>query len=302
MVTLFDIMRNAQSGQGFDNLSRQFGLTPADTQRAVEALLPAFTLGFQRNVYNPTAFGQFVELLSSGQDAPFFDGAKPAAQAAAWASGNWVLTQILGSKDVTRKVAEQAASMTGIGAQVLQQMLPMVAATLMGGIFRYASLQGMGDLFAQWSDAFHKAHTAQQRGEQPQPRRGASPQAASANPFEAWAAMMGSMFSGENGRAARERRPEAASRPAPANPIELWSAMVESMLGKPNEAPAAQGPRPSPAPRAAKAEPQPAPKPQVDNPLQALSQMFETGREVQAQHLATLQSILDGFWGARRAR
>ena len=40
----------------------------------------------------------------------------------------------------------------------------------------------------------------------------------------------------------------------------------------------------------------------AENPLQLLSQMFETGREVQAQHLATLQAILDGFWGSGRTR
>lgn len=293
MVTLFDIMRNAQSGRAFDNLSRQFGLTPADTQRAVEALLPAFTLGFQRNVHNPNAFGQFVGLLSSGQFAPFFDGTKPTPQAAAWASGNEVLTQILGSKEVTRQVAEQAASMTGIGTQVLQQMLPMVAATLMGGIFRYASLQGMADLFAQWSDAFHRAHDSQQRGQPRSSRRGTSSSPATANPFEAWAAMMGSMFGGQNART----EPQPESRPAPANPIEAWSAVIESMLGKPKEPAQAAKPAPPPAPPPTKVAAS-----SVENPLQALSQMFETGREVQAQHLATLQTILDSFWGAGRAR
>jgi hypothetical protein len=293
MVTLFDIMRNAQSGRGFDNLSRQFGLSPADTQRAVEALLPAFTLGFQRNVHNPNAFGEFVDLLSSGQYAPFFDGSKPAAQAAAWASGNEVLTRIFGSKDVTRQVAEQAASMTGIGAQVLQQMLPMVAATIVGGVFRQASLQGMGDLFAQWSEAFHRAHEEQQRGAAPQPRRRASAQPASANPFEAWAAMMGSMLGGDNARAKTAQRPEPAS---PTNPVEAWSTMIDAMLGRPaGQAPSAP-PVPAPPPKTSAA---PAP---AENPLRALSQMFETGREVQAQHLATLQTILDGFWGAARAR
>jgi hypothetical protein len=298
MVTLFDIMRNAQNGRGFDNLSRQFGLTPADTQRAVEALLPAFTLGFQRNVQNPNAFGQFVDLLSTGQFAPFFDGTKPTPQAAAWASGNEVLTQILGSKEVTRQVAEQAASMTGIGAQVLQQMLPMVAATLMGGIFRYSSLQGMADLFAQWSEAFHRAHDSQQRGQPRSSRRGASNPPATANPFEAWAAMMGSMFGGQNAQ------PQPESRPAPPNPVEAWSAIIESMLGKPKEPAQAAKPAPPPAPP----PPKPAPSPPKtasspgENPLQVLAQMFETGREVQAQHLATLQTILDSFWGANRAR
>jgi hypothetical protein len=296
MVTLFDIMRNAQSGRGLDNLSHQFGLSPADTQRAVEALLPAFTLGFQRSMHNPNAFGEFVDLLSSGQYAPFFDAPKP-PKAAAWASGNEALTKILGSKEVTRQIAEQAASTTGIGAQVLQQMLPMLAATIVGGVFRYASLQGMGDLFAQWSEAFHRAHDAQERKKRADARRAEPrPQPAWMNPFEAWAAMMGSMFGADNTRAqpARTSRtaspPEPASRPA-TNPVEAWSNLIETMLGKPMEV----------APSAPASKP-PAPPPPAENPLQTLAQMFETGREVQAQHLATLQAILDGFWGSGRTR
>jgi hypothetical protein len=294
MVTLFDIMRNAQSGRGLDNLSHQFGLSPADTQRAVEALLPAFTLGFQRSMHNPNAFGEFVDLLSSGQYAPFFDAAKP-PKAAAWASGNEALTKILGSKEVTRQIAEQAASATGIGAQVLQQMLPMLAATIVGGVFRYSSLQGMGDLFAQWSEAFHRAHDAQERKKRSDARRTEPPrQPASTNPFEAWAAMMGSMFGADSTRSqpARTSRPALRSEPAspPAmNPVEAWSNLIETMLGK-EPAP------PAPVPKA------PAPPPAAENPLQLLAQMFETGREVQAQHLATLQAILDGFWGSSRTR
>jgi hypothetical protein len=31
-----------------------------------------------------------------------------------------------------------------------------------------------------------------------------------------------------------------------------------------------------------------------------MSQMFETGREVQTHHLAALQSILDNVWGTAK--
>jgi hypothetical protein len=105
--------------------------------------------------------------------------------------------------------------------------------------------------------------------------------------------MMGSMFGGQNART----EPQPESRPAPANPIEAWSAVIESMLGKPKEPAQAAKPAPPPAPPPTKVAAS-----SVENPLQALSQMFETGREVQAQHLATLQTILDSFWGAGRAR
>jgi hypothetical protein len=52
------------------------------------------------------------------------------------ADGNGVLGQIFGSKDASRAVAAQAAEQTGIGSDVLKQMLPMVAAMAMGSLAR----------------------------------------------------------------------------------------------------------------------------------------------------------------------
>ena len=45
MLPLFDMLANAQNGQGMDLLARQFGLSQQQTQLAVEALLPAFSPG-----------------------------------------------------------------------------------------------------------------------------------------------------------------------------------------------------------------------------------------------------------------
>lgn len=279
MVNLFEIMRSAQGGEALANMSRHFGLGPADTQRALEALLPAFSLAFQRNVHDPNAFARFLELLGSGRYASFYDASPaqdPAAASANWASGAEVLNRIMGSKDVSRKVAEQAALSTGIGVDILQQMLPLIAATIMGGAFRFMSLQGMGDLFARWAAAFHQAHAAQHGV----PKAPAPP---SNNPFEMWAAMLAPMSAAKPAAApqpgtTRTGQAEAANL---ANPIEAWSAMVDAMLGR-------QAPPPPP----------PAPEPPPGNPLQLLSQIFEAGTAMQAQYVGTLKTIMDQFWTA----
>jgi hypothetical protein len=46
--------------------------------------------------------------------------------------GNEVLGQIFGSKDVSRTVAQDAASRTGLSPDVLKKMLPMVAMLVTG--------------------------------------------------------------------------------------------------------------------------------------------------------------------------
>jgi hypothetical protein len=52
--------------------------------------------------------------------------------------GNGILAHVFGSKDVSRRVAQRASGQTGIGVGILKQMLPLVAAMVMGGLSRNA--------------------------------------------------------------------------------------------------------------------------------------------------------------------
>lgn len=263
MVNLLDIMRQAQHGAGMDNMARQFGLSLAEAQRAVETLLPAFSLGFRRNAMNPGAFGPFLDTLSSGRYAPFFDGATLTPGASP--PGAELMGQIFGSPEVSRQIAQQASLMSGVGAQVLQQMMPTMGAVLMGGMTRYASLEGVSDVLRQWADWLKVAASAQNARSQP----------ASPDLYGAWAGLAGSMFGVTPGKLAPQT-------PAPTDP---WSQLMAMMTGQ-----------------WTKPEPPPPPPPAPPNAFSALAQMFEAGREVQTQHLAQFQQILDGMMGAGRTR
>lgn len=261
MVNLFDIARHAQGGAWFEAMSRQFALDPAQAQRAVEALLPAFTLAFQRSAMNPNSFADLIGMVGSGQYAPFYDAATSGRPGAA---GETVLAQLFGSRHATEAVAAQASALTGIGVQVLQQMLPTVAATLIGGMFRYASLEGFADFLRQCSDAIKAARpTAAASPVGPRP----------ADPWAAWSEAASAMM-GLPGR--------PAPPPRSVDPIAAWSEMMTAMMGAAGKAPP--------------------PPPSQPNPFEAVAHMFETGREVQAQYLASLQAVLDTAWGGARAR
>lgn len=133
-MNLFDVLANAQGGNGIEALARQFNLSPQQTQEAVDALLPAFSQGLKQNAADPYGFGSFLSALSSGQHARYFEDASAAFSPQGMAEGNGILGHLFGSKDVSRAVAEQASQATGIGQQVLKQMLPAIAAMLMGGM------------------------------------------------------------------------------------------------------------------------------------------------------------------------
>ncbi len=51
------------------------------------------------------------------------------------ADGNGILGHLFGSKEVSRAVADHAAQATGIGQDILKQMLPALASMVMGGLF-----------------------------------------------------------------------------------------------------------------------------------------------------------------------
>lgn len=273
MVNLLDIMRQAQHGAGMDNMARQFGLSLADAQRAVETLLPAFSLGFRRNTLNPGAFGPFLDALSSGRYAPFFDGTTLTPGGGITPPGAELMGQIFGSPDVSRQIAQQASVMSGVGAQVLQQMMPTMGAVLMGGMTRYASLEGVSDVLRQWADWLKVAASAQTARSQP----------ASPDLYGVWAGLVGSMFGMGPGNLAPGDLAPVKPQPAPPSPTDPWSQLMAMMTG-------------------GWTKPEPPPPPVQPNAFAALARMFEAGREVQVQHLAQFQQILDGTWGAGRTR
>ena len=267
MVNLFDIVRQAQSGSAMDNFSRQFGLSAEQTQTAMRALLPAFSLALQHSAQNPNAFAQLLEMMASGRYVPFFDGSGPASLAQP--TGQQIIERLFGSTEASRQIAAQASAMTGIGTQVLQQMLPALAPVLIGGLSRFSSLEGLSDFLRSWSDWLRMLAPLQPGYRAPASRPAAG------TPLAVWSDMMGAMFGQGTTQPARPSRSAVAADP--------WTAFMQGYLqGAPQAAP-----------------PPPPPPPSQPNPFEVLSHMFESGQEVQAQYVASLQSVLAEFWRAQ---
>ena len=115
MLPLFDMLANAQNGNGMEALARQFGLSQQQTQSAIEALMPAFSQGLRRNASDPYGLGSFLQAMATGQHAKYFDDASRAFSSQGVDEGNGILGHLFGSKEVSRAVAAQAAQATGLG-------------------------------------------------------------------------------------------------------------------------------------------------------------------------------------------
>jgi hypothetical protein len=73
MMNLFEMMQSAQNGQAMQNLARQYGLSQQQTQSAIEALLPAFSMGLQRQTQDPQAFGSLAQMMTASPFGNIFD-------------------------------------------------------------------------------------------------------------------------------------------------------------------------------------------------------------------------------------
>jgi hypothetical protein len=124
-MNILNAIVGADDGRAVGALARQFGLSGDQAASAIGALLPALAGGLQRNVTqryldNPAALSSPDAILD----------------------GNAILGHILGSKDVSRAVASNAAATTGIGEDLLKKMLPVIATLAMGALSRQTASAG----------------------------------------------------------------------------------------------------------------------------------------------------------------
>lgn len=138
-MNLTDLL--AQTG-GLQSVARELGLSEGQATAGAQALLPAILGGMKKQAQARPAgleglgglFGQLGggglldQVLSPQRTDP--------------APGNEVLGQIFGSKDVSRTVADNAATTTGLDSGVLRKMLPLLAMLVTGYMARQAGGAG----------------------------------------------------------------------------------------------------------------------------------------------------------------
>lgn len=227
--------------------------------------------GSKHNTTNPYDFGALLTALSTGNYARYFEDISQAFTPQGVADGNGILGQLFGSKEMSRAIAAQAAQMTGIGQEIYKQMLPVMASTLMGGLFKQTTGQmsgGLADnpmmtLMQQWMEATGFA-------KKPEPQ---------SNPFDnPFAQAMQGFFgvgkAGEMGRAGD--KPKAADLFAD-NPF--FKAYREMMGG------------------AGTTEKAPADNPAFAQFSQAMNSLFDSGLEMQKEYQKSIDALFESHKG-----
>lgn len=118
---------------GIQSMARELGVSESQAASASAALIPAILGGFKKQAQaQPTGLdglGGVLAQLGGGGLLEDVLGTQPTNVN----RGNDVLGQIFGSKDVSRAVAHNASSQTGLDPALLMKMLPMLA-MLVGGV------------------------------------------------------------------------------------------------------------------------------------------------------------------------
>ncbi|MBA2458416.1 MAG: DUF937 domain-containing protein [Gemmatimonadales bacterium] len=121
---------------GLQSMARELGISESQAASGAAALAPAILGGFKKQAQTRPGglegLGGLLTQLGGGGLLDDVLASKPTDVS----RGNDVLGQIFGSKDVSRAVAQNAASRSGVDPSVLKKMLPMVAMLVAGYMAR----------------------------------------------------------------------------------------------------------------------------------------------------------------------
>ncbi len=134
-MELLDILQQAQGGNALGAIGDQFGLDETQTAAAVQELAPVIAAGLRRNMAkSPEDMVSLVQALQNGNHSQYLEDPESLQFGNVAKDGNAILGKIFGSKDVSRQVAMQAASSSGIGASIMKQLLPVIASMVIGSL------------------------------------------------------------------------------------------------------------------------------------------------------------------------
>jgi hypothetical protein len=142
---MLDELLSGQNANVLKQLAGTFGVSEGDARTAVGSLLPALSRGISHEISNPSRVSDLMGALRRGNHQQYLDQPESLGRDDATKDGNAILNHLLGSKDVSRRVASHAADQTGLDAGILKKMLPLIAAMAMGSLSKQAASRGVSN-------------------------------------------------------------------------------------------------------------------------------------------------------------
>jgi len=303
MFNLYEIVQNAQNGQAIDNLARQFNISPEEADSAVKALLPGLSTAFMQRAAEPAAFGSILGALGDQQHAAAFVDAAVAQSSETSQKGAAALQNLFGSPDASAAINQHAAALAGLPPALIQQMAPVIASMVLGGLSKGLANQGWGGVFGQLASAAGQGGLGSILGSllggappaQAQPAGGAQPANPGApSPLDGLGGLGSILGSLLGGGASAQAQPQGAPPAANAGAGNLGGLLQSILGGLLAGKPAPQGGAATQAPGGIDAS-------AVQGGLDALIKMLQPGTPPPAGQQAGLQDEINAILTGKRS-
>lgn len=143
MSNITDIVSSAQGGQLVDNLALRFGLSHEQMDAAVKALISALAIGLQNAARNPNSLQHVIAAVAQPTHYSAFENPDAAYAEENIANGRDVVEHLFGSSAAAGQVAQLASRESGVRPDILQQLLPILAPIILGGLFKSLKNKGL---------------------------------------------------------------------------------------------------------------------------------------------------------------
>jgi hypothetical protein len=143
-----ELMELINAAGGLGAIAQQVGVSEGEAKTGAAALLPALVGGFKKQATGGAGLDGLTALIRNAGGAGLLENVVSSGPTNVQA-GNQLLGQIFGSKDVSRGVASQAAERTGVSADTLKKMLPLLAMVAAGLMAKQGSGASGGGVLGQ---------------------------------------------------------------------------------------------------------------------------------------------------------
>lgn len=143
-----DALRLAQGGEAIGNVASAFGITPAQAEAALAALLPQVARTMERNSLSRGGLADIVAALGDPRCRNLLDNKTALRSSETYATGIELLEQMLGNKDQSRALAARAAASSGLTETLIKQLLPYLLPMIIGAISKAGS-GALGDVLSK---------------------------------------------------------------------------------------------------------------------------------------------------------
>lgn len=146
MSGLLQQVLQAGGGSAIDMIAGRFGISPSQSRAAIEALTPMIAGGFKNQAQQQGGLENILGSVLGQNHVTIGQNPEELARPGTTDAGNQILGAIFGSKDVSREVAAQASSQTGLNVDILKKMLPVLAMMAAGSMANNANAGGLGGM------------------------------------------------------------------------------------------------------------------------------------------------------------